>query len=356
MKKYRFLLIIVVVFAIFTLPAAASEGTRDYISDFENILPEGAPDLSDSGALTSSLGIEGLLSIVLSALSGEGSAVLSFFLLLLGTALLSYISSLLSGGLGKSVGSAVGILTAAMIFRSLYPVFSSAMDTVDKLSSFFSLAVPIMTGVTLSGGGASTAAASALGMNFSIAIIAYLAEKILLPLITFSFALGLLSSLGDDSIRTLAGGIKGAIGWLVGIVTALLVGTLSLQTVVATAADSAAMRAAKYAAQGMIPVVGGTVSGALSTLASGLSYAKGVIGAGAVWVMLTTAISPLILMLLYRLALTLAASFSDAISAGASQLLAFRYAADTAIGVYSLSVLTYIFEIILFILGGVPLL
>lgn len=356
MKKYRILLIIVVIFAIFTLPVAASEGSRDYVSDFENILPEGSPDLSDPDALISSFGVEGLLSVVLSTLSGEGSAVLSFLLLLFGTVVLSYISSLTSGALSRSVCAAVAILSAMLIFRSLYPVFSSAMDTVDKLSDFFSLAVPIMTGVTLSGGGAATASASAVGMNFSIAIIAALAEKILLPLIAFSFALGLLSSLGDDSVRSLAGGIKSAIGWLFGALTALLVGTLSLQTVVSSAADTAAMRAAKYAAQGMIPVVGGTVSGALSTLASGLSYAKGVIGAGAVFVMLVTALSPLILMLLYRLALTLAASFSDAISAGASHILAFRYAADAAIGVYSLSVLTYIFEIILFILGGVPLL
>ena len=71
--------------------------------------------------------------------------------------------------------------------------------------------------------------------------------------------------------------------------------------------------------------------------------------------MLVSSLSPLVVMLLYRLALSVAASLADTLSSGGAMrsLSAFRFAADTVIALYSLSVLTYIFEIILFMKGGV---
>ena len=126
---------------------------------------------------------------------------------------------------------------------------------------------------------------------------------------------------------------------------------------IASSADSAAMRAAKYTA-GLIPVVGGTVSGALSTLAAGLSYAKGIIGIGAIAVILGMALSPLILLLLYRLALSISLTLSELLGAAvmAKALSAFRFSLDSLIAVYALSAVIYIFEILLFVKIGVAML
>ena len=134
-------------------------------------------------------------------------------------------------------------------------------------------------------------------------------------------------------------------------------GAISLQTVVSSAADSARMRAAKYAASSMIPVVGGTVAGSLATLASGLSYVRGIIGAGAVAVLVSIFLSPLVMLLLYRLAVTLAASVSEMLSVGVAARLYRAYARcfDLVIAVYTASVLLYLFEIILFSVSGVAI-
>ncbi len=358
MKKSRKIITIVVILMFFTLPVAANEVSDGYLAEFEEALPEGYGDFSNAEKLPSLVGIDALLSTLISAAAGEGGLLFPFFILLLGTLALSYLATLSGGALSGTVNAAVLVISAVLIFGALYPAFSEAMDTVAALSSFFSLAVPIMTGITLAGGGVASSAVQAVGMNFTLSIIGSLATHAFVSVGAFAFSLGLVSSLGDDSAAMLARGVKSLVGWLVGITTALIVGTFSLQTVIASASDSAAMRAAKYAAQGIIPIVGGTVSGALSTLATGLSYAKDVIGAGAIGVMLIASLSPLAVMLLYRLALSVAISFAGALSSdGASRLLtAFRFAADTVIAVYSLSVLTYIFEIILFMKGGVSLL
>ena len=357
MRKLSKIITIVVIIAVFTLPAAASELHEDYISEFEEILPEGYDGLTDEGAV-SLVGIDAVLSLLINGVLGERGAIGEFFLLLIGTLTLSYLASFYSGPLSDTASSAVALISSILILGSLYPVFLSAMDTVKTLSSFFSLSVPIMTGITLSGGGVSTAATQAVGMNFTVSIISALASGAFISLASFSFSLSLASSLGDESSSTLARGIRSLVGWLVGILTTLFLGTLSLQTVITSAHDGAAMRAAKYAAQGIIPVVGGTVSGALSTLVGGLAYAKDIVGSGAIAVILTASLSPLVIMLLYRLSVSVAASFSDTLSAGAMSrtLSAFRFAMDTVIVIYSLSLIAYILEIILFMKGGVGLL
>jgi stage III sporulation protein AE len=145
--------------------------------------------------------------------------------------------------------------------------------------------------------------------------------------------------------------------WLIGIVTAIVMGTLALQTVISAVKDSAAIRAARYAASGMIPVVGGTVAASLSTLASGVTYVKGVIGAGACAVVLVMLISPLVLLILNRAAVSAAITLADFLGVGSVSRLygAIRRSFDLFIAFYALTVLIFIFEIILFVMTEVPI-
>ena len=67
------------------------------------------------------------------------------------------------------------------------------------------------------------------------------------------------------------------------------------------------------------------------------------------------ALSPLILMLLYRLALTLANIFSDFAGASVASRIftAYRFSLDMTVTVYALSALIYLFELIIFTVIGV---
>jgi stage III sporulation protein AE len=115
------------------------------------------------------------------------------------------------------------------------------------------------------------------------------------------------------------------------------------------------LRAAKYALSGTVPIVGSTVSGALSTLFGSLSEARAVVGVGAIAVVFFLAASPLVLMLLYRLALSVATWIFEFLGEAGigSHFLAFRSALDTLISLYALSSVVYILEIVIFIKGGV---
>ena len=352
MKKCVKLLIIVVIISTFTLSASAAE--EDYIDRFESILPDGE-NINDTSDIVSSVSVDGLLRELTYALSGRRGEIFSFFLLLLGCSVLMALSSTAPDGVRPAVECGVGLVASGLLLGRILPVIGQTLDSISALTDFFSRAAPILAAVSLAGGGGGASAVESAGIGLAVSFVSEVMCTALVGVIGFALALALLSAFGDTGVGGLISALKGIFTWLIGISTAVITGTLALQSVVASATDSAAMRSAKYAATGMIPIVGGTVSGALSTLASGLSYAKGVIGAGTVAVLVTTALAPLAVLLLYRLAFTVALRLCEGFSTTAV-IKSFASVLDMLIAVFSLSMLIFVFEIILMIKSGVALL
>lgn len=358
-RKLLLILTIVVIFGIFTLKSNAQGYADEHINDLEELLPEQLSGItSDASALTERVGLPTLLSEIVAIIRAEGSSVLALLFLIVAFGALAALLSPLSGKLLAVSETALGVIFSLGVLRALSPVFSSAAESLSELCKFFSAAIPIFTAISVSSGAVSTASVQAVGMNFTVSLVSGALTELLLCVVGMGLSLAMLSFFGDETVTSLSKSVSGLFKWLVGISTAMIIGTMSLQSVVASASDSVAMRAAKYAASGMIPVVGGTVSGALSTLAAGLSYAKSIVGTGAVLVVITLVMSPLVLMLLYRLALSLGSSISSMLGSAAVARIsgAYRSALDSLIAVYSLSACIIIFEIILFMKSGVTVL
>ncbi len=354
-KKLIKMSIIVVIFLVFTLKTSAKSYSDEQLDNFESILPESFSGISeDTDKLIDRIGISALFEEISAIISHSGSRVLEFFLSLLALGALLALAEGLSSKFGRVASAALGAITSLCIFSYISELFFSTEENLSSLCSFFSSAIPIFTAVSVSSGAVGTASVQAVGMNFTLSLISGVGTSVLLLAVGMGLALAMLLFFGDERISALSGSVAGFFKWTVGIATTLIIATFSLQSIVASASDGVAMRAAKYAASGMIPVVGGTVSGALSTLTAGLSYAKGVIGAGAVAVVVSIALSPLIIMLLYRAALSLAGSLCSVFGSSAVKIYtAYRSALDSLIAVYSLSACVIIFEIILFIKSGV---
>lgn len=355
MKKIAIMLTILVIMSIFTLNCSAEESVDEYISDFENALPDGFEGMGEPENILEMASPESLLSYIIKGVSGEKSNILEFFLTLLGSAALISLASLGHGSLSDQVQSAVGVICSLLIFSQIKPLLDTVTEGITQISGFFASLIPITVGITALGGGTATASAQAVGMYTALSSVGGIGGEIFISLSAFGLAMGLISSFGNGGVASVCRGFRSLFGWVTGIFTALLTAAFSLQTIVASSVDRGSMRAIKYAASGLIPVVGSTVSGAISTLASGLSYAKGIIGGGAIVVMLYIAISPLAVMLIYRLALTLAGIFADFSGAAVASGIfsSYRFALDMTVTVYALSALIYLFEIIIFTVIGV---
>ncbi|MBE6532273.1 MAG: hypothetical protein E7676_02040 [Ruminococcaceae bacterium] len=359
MKKLFVLLTIIVIFPLFSLQTYAEESVDKYISDFGELIPgEISSMLDDTGKLSESVGIEAVLRDIYLSLSGKKNEISSFFLSLLGISAILALPLGLNEKISSAVTVGIGVISSVLIFSSLSDLFLELGDTLLRVSELFTSLIPIMVGVTSLGGGAASATVQATGMYTTVSLVGRAASGLLLPIAGFGFAMSLISAFGNESVASIIKGVKSLFMWLIGILTALIGGTLSLQTMISAAADSAAMRAARYMASGLIPVVGATVSGALSTLAAGISYAKGIIGAGGIIAILSIVGAPLITLIAYRLALSVASMVAELCGASLAVRIftSYRFSLDTLTAVYALSSIIYILEIILFIKVGVALL
>ena len=359
MRKWVVLLSIVVIMPLFCLKASAEGEIDEYISEFSDILPDGFSGIAeDPDGLIDKVGIEGLVREIAIALSDNRGEIMSFFLILIGSISLTSLASQLPHSDSVGAKACTSLISSTLIFNTVGGLFRSVTDSLVSLCDFFGSLIPITVGITALGGAKSTATVQASGMYTTLSLVSSLGERIFLPLLALGLAVSLLSAFKNDCILAVGRGIKGVFMWIIGIVGAILTAAVSLQTLVASAVDTASIRAARYAASGLIPVVGSTVSSALSTLASGLSYAKGIVGGGAVAVLVSICLSPLILLLAYRLALSLGIIIADLTGGDSIGVVfsAFRLSLDMLIAVYALSALIFIFEILLFVKMGAGIL
>ena len=321
------------------------------ISDFYDLLPPGM-NIDESGVV-SRLGLDALLGEVVAITKRSGSAIFTFFLLLILVGVLMSLSSLVGDKIGRAAEGGVATVASFVIFMSLYPVLAEATEATVELNGFFTALVPVLLSYLTLGGGVATAGTASFGLQATIWVMGLILELVSGIAVAF-LAISAMSSLGENAITRIAKGIKGAFGRAMGILTATLTGTMALQTYITSATDSATMRMARFAAGDMIPVVGGAVSGALSTLGGGLAYVGGIIGGGSVVSILAIMLSPLILLLLYKMCLSVATAFLEFTGrgGGVSCFSGFSSALDAVISVYTMTTVVYILEIIILIMGG----
>ena len=334
---------------------ASDSVTDSFLTDFEATLPDEYKGISFSeDKMDSLVGPEAVLREIAGALGGASSGLGAFFLALLACIALSAVAEVGEGRLSDITSIGVTVVFGAGLAGAVVPIFSEIADVLGRASEFFAAFVPVATAVQVSSGAINTASVSAAGMNLTVSALSGLGVPFFLSLAGFGLCVGLVSSFGDSSSATLASGIKRFFMWAIGLVCALMMGALSLQTYIASARDSAAMRAARYAATSLIPVVGGTVSGAMATLATGLSYVKSVVGAGALAVLLSMLLSPFIILLIYRTAVSVAAGLSSylGIKRAEGLLTSVRGAFDLYLAVYSITAVLFVFEIVLFMMSG----
>lgn len=359
MKKYIYLLTIVVVILILPIRISALDDTDKYIDEFKSVLPEEYSQISlDPSGLIETASLKGLLLEIVSISSGHGGRILSFFLILVGSLVLLSLSYHCPDTVKGAVSTSVGCIASLLIFNRISAVYDEITTSVSSVFDFFGAIIPITTAVTAMGGGVNAATVQGGGMYITLSVIGGVFSFVTSILSAFCLAMSLLSAFGNDGAGAILRGVKSFFMWFIGIMTALITGTIALQTVIASAADSGVMRTMKYMAAGLIPIVGSTVSSALSTLAAGLSYVKGIIGGGAILVIVLLLLSPIVMLVLHRLAFSVCIIISDFVGASTASKIfsSFRFSLDTLIVLSAVSSVILILEIVLFMKVGVALL
>ena len=174
----------------------------------------------------------------------------------------------------------------------------------------------LLTLLTALGGSASSAflhpmvAAAAGSMVF-------LAREVILRLVMCTCAVTAVNHLSDRAHLTrMAQLLRGAVCWLLGVSFTVFLGAMSLQGVTSASIDGVAIRAAKYAVDNFVPVVGGMFSDTMDTLVGCTLIVNNALGVAAVLVLVGALVGPLLRTLAVVFMLRLSAALLEPIADG----------------------------------------
>jgi len=352
--------------ALFSLPSLSGEAEEELSEElsglyekFKSLLPSGVLDAFSSAE--GALGIKELLNVLFDPLSGFFSDIAASFALFISVALLFSLGELFlqgSGDTADSARAALSVILSLPLLSSLFKLIADCREGLCAGADFFARLIPIMTAVMATAGGASSAAVSASGMSLSLGFVADILTKNLFAVFGLIFALTIIGSIDTGRVTGgLSKSIRSLFGFLVGSASLIIGGTLALQTTITAAKDSLALRSARYAVSGMIPVVGGAVSGALSTLTSGIKILSGTVGALSAASVAVLMGAPLIALLLYRAILSLSGAICSYLGApfGEKLFTSFRGALDCLIAIVASAATLFIILLAVFVktVGGV---
>lgn len=314
-------------------------------------------DVRDARAVSEMVGFRALCGSVARAAVGDGTEVLCFFCFLFGLCILRALGSVLAShpALGEVVGFGTNCICAVALFDVLFDTVQGVMGMLSETSELLCAISPLMSAVTLAGGGTSGAAAQSAVAGLTVWGVEAVCGSLMLPCVGVLFSLGLAAAPGTGA-RGVFDAVRRFFLRSLGVLTACVGAAVSLQSVICSAADSAAMRAAKFAAADMIPLVGSTISGALAVLSGGLAYVKSTVGVCVVAAMLLSVLPVLLRLLLHRAAMGVCVCFLEFCAPDAVGCFgALRGAFDALIAVCALFGLLFLLQIILFIKSGVAI-
>ena len=335
------------------LEASVNENVDKIIDDFYSAIPDGTVDASNIGSISESLGPKHILEQIFRVLSDRGSELGAFLLTLIGICMMNALASQARDEPGSYATRAVGIVSSVMLFDRLMFLVDGSVESIRKINEFFGAVIPVALAVNSVGVSPSTASAQAIGMGLTLGAYSHITSGLLSGVVTVIFV-GSAASAIDPMFVRLSQGVKNIFLTLMGILTVLVGATFSLQTVISASADSALIRSARYAVSNTVPIVGGAISGVLGVALGCVSYARGIVGGGAIAVILSLVLSPLVVLFAYRLCLKAGAFFASLTSGESFSVFGpFLGALDALIAVYALTSVVYIGELVAFLKGGV---
>ena len=182
-------------------------------------------------------------------------------------------------GTDRAADIAGTVAISGMFLSATGALINLGAQTVQEVSQYGKLLLPVLTTALAAQGGITTSSALYVGTALFDAILSSLVSKALVPMIYLYLAVSTAgSALGEDMLKKLKDTVKWFMTWSLKTVLYIFTGYISITGVVSGPTDAAALKAAKLTISGVVPVVGGILSDASEAVLVGTGAVKNSIG------------------------------------------------------------------------------
>ncbi len=331
--------------------------------DLENYIPDNAKDylnefsinLNDNEWVNLINTENSFLHIWEFVKSGALAPIKSFGIILALIFLSSVMENTLSSDMQNHTSYVMLLAVCVALLNPIYSVITASVDTLKGCAYFMTAFVPVFAAIIAASGKALTSVSMSGILLVAANFVTYIANFTIIPLMCGHLSLSVASSVSPLlQNANLAETVKKISLWVMGFISTVFIGILSIQTAVNSSADNLSLKTAKFIIGSTVPVAGGVLSEALSTVTASLSFLKSSVG---IWGVLVFALSflPLIIeLLIWRLSLFGLCFFSDTFSL--SKITGLLKSIDSVlsvlVGVILLTAALFIISLTVVILGG----
>lgn len=171
------------------------------------------------------------------------------------------------------------LICVGMIANPICNCIQNASNTLVSGGNFMVSYVPIFSSIVAASGNISSAGSYNVIVLAVAEIFTQIATTVLMPLLGLCLALAVVEAINPSiSLSGMTNGIKKIATWGIGFLMTIFVGMLTIQSIVGTSTDTVTIKATKFVVSSVVPVVGGAISEAYSTIRGSLGILKSGVG------------------------------------------------------------------------------
>lgn len=263
--------ILLIIFLI-AMPVKATEFTAPTVpNSAEKYMPEHSESFSD-GILEL---VEEAVKLLQPSIAAAAEICLSLIAVSLALGFAEKISTA-SGRISDVVGA---VLVGLILLRQTNSFIRLGADTVEELSEYCNLLLPVMSGALAAQGAVNASAALYAGTALFNAVLSTAISKLIIPMLYIYSALSVAdNAVGNGLLTNLCKLLKWVMTWSLKVILYVFTGYLTVSGVVSGSTDAAAVRATKIAISGVVPVVGSIISDASESILVSAGLMKGAAG------------------------------------------------------------------------------
>lgn len=208
------------------------------------------------------------------------------------------------------------MLIITLCIGSFRLAYDLALDSVSTMADTMAVLAPVLIGILVSTGAVASGTILSPMIVGSVSGIALIVKIIILPALFTATVLALINCLTEkDYVKKLAKLLRSAAIAVMGLLTVILTGIISLQGLLTDASDGLLLNTAKYSLSTFIPIVGGFTSDTVELFLRCMSSIKSVVGVFGIVLLLLLILVPLLKIMavavLYKLTAALAEPIAE---------------------------------------------
>lgn len=256
---------------------------------------------------------------------------------------------------GKVVKAVTAVSVSSIILMPMRNVIQYSSDVIEECSNFMLGFIPVYSSAIVASGNISSAVGFRTLLLSASTVLSRLSSEIILPLICVYIAMCVVSSVSDVNIGEISKTVKNFAVWILTAATTVFSGILGLGTLISSAGDNTFSKTAKLVIGTAIPIVGGTVSDALSTVRGCLEITKNILGAYAIVAIAAIFLPAIVSLLSWKICLSISSGIGDAF--GNKSLSSMLSAASAVMGIMlaliAMTSIMFIFSVSIMLMIGV---